>query len=175
VLSLFNRGKAILGLAVCAALALGLSACGSDTVTVTETVQAGAPSGQEEGNQPDPGDISTENAVAGYVDSVKVESDSIVLTGWAAASDFSEAATRVEAMVGGETVAQAVPTIEREDVVEVLGEPGVSKSGFELKVPLDSVECGTPAAGIEVVGSLDGESGVISYGEGITKEVTNAC
>ena len=169
------RSKATLGLAAGLALALGISACGSGgetTVTVTETVKA--PSKQ--GPATDPGDLQIEDgAVAGYTDNVKTEGDSMILNGWAASSDLSQPATNVAAIVSGKTVAEAVPTLDRSDVVEALGKPGLKDSGFELRLPLESLECGAPAAGIEVVATLDGKSGALNFGEGIKEAVSDAC
>ncbi len=172
-----RSSRPVLILPIVALLLLGLSACGGGetTVTVTEPVTEKPPKKQE-GQQTNPADIPTESGpVTGYVDNVKVEGDSMILSGWAATDDFSKPATQVVAVVGGKTVAKAVPTIERQDVVEALGEPGLGNSGFELRVPLAAVECGTPAAGIEVIGSLNGESSLINYGEGIEETVTDAC
>lgn len=170
-------GRAFLSLVLALALAATLSACGGGetTVTVTETVTA--PSGADGGGkQSGSGDITLESgAVAGYVDHLREESGSLILTGWAAAGDRSQPAALVIAQVGGRTVAEAVPAIEREDVVEALGEPGLSESGFELRLPLDSLDCGAPAAGVRVIGSLDGRSSLVPYGEGIKEAVTDVC
>ena len=168
------RNRWVAGLSVAAILVFGLSACGSGetTVTVTETVTAKPPQGQKEGA----GEIATEaGAVAGFVDHVTTESGSMVLSGWAASNDLSGPATKVTAIVEGKAIDSAVPTIEREDVVEALGKSGLKDSGFELQLPLESLQCGKPAAGIEVVGSLDGKSSVLSFGEGIEKEITESC
>jgi hypothetical protein len=179
-----RRGStaALLGLAVLA-LAVVFSACGSGgekTVTVTETVSAKPPKngggeepGQKNGTKEEVAEGS--GAIAGYVDFAKSESDSLVLTGWAASKDLSEPATLVVAEVGGETLAEAVPALKREDVVDALGEPGLLESGFELRLPLDSVECGTPAAGFTVSGSLDGKSSELSFAEGIKEAIAAAC
>ncbi|MBA3866894.1 MAG: hypothetical protein H0X42_11220 [Solirubrobacterales bacterium] len=157
------------------ALVLGLAACGGSetTVTVTETVAAKAPepSGEKTAAVPQ----TEKGAVAGFVDNLKVEGDTLVLSGWAAAADLSKPATRVAALVKNEALAEAVPAVEREDVVEALGKPGLKESGFELDLPIESLECGTPAAGIKVVGTLAGKSSVIPFGEGINKAVTGAC
>ena len=163
--------------AVGAALALALlfSACGGGetTVTVTETVGASPPS-QQGGNTGS--EIETENgAVAGYVDSQKVEGGTLILRGWAAASDLSGPADTVAARVAGKTVAKAVPTLPREDVVETLGKPGLQESGFELRLPLGSLECSKPAAGIRVVGTSGGKTGVVPFGEGIKEALTEDC
>jgi hypothetical protein len=168
---------AVLGLAALA-LSLGFSACGGGgekTVTVTETVAAQQPQngGDNPGAKKEVAGGST--AVAGYVDFAKAESDSLVLDGWAASKDLSEPASLVVAEVGGETVAEAVPALKREDVVEALGEPGLVESGFELRLPLDSLECGASAAGVEVTGTLGGKSSVLSFAEGIKEAIAAAC
>jgi hypothetical protein len=166
-----------------AALALALAACGSGgekTVTVTETVSAQPSKQGGEGGSGGDGGTKQEvaegsGAIAGYVDFAKPESGSLVLTGWAASKDLSEPATLVVAEVGGETLAEAVPALKREDVVDALGEPGLLESGFELRLPLDSVECGAPAAGVEVTGSLDGKSSELGFAEGIKEAIAAAC
>jgi hypothetical protein len=157
-------------------LGLVLSSCGSGetTVTVTETVASKSGKKNTGGAKNATPDIE-EGVVAGYVDFSKVEGDSLILSGWAASGDLSEPATQVAARVGSEVVAEAVPAIKREDVVEALGEPGVMESGFELRLPLGSLDCGAPAAGVQVIGSLDGKSSVLAYGEGIKQTVTDAC
>jgi hypothetical protein len=171
-----SRGRRGLVLGLLTLLALTLVACGGgeETVTVTQTVSS-EPGGNGNG-KPTKEDVVPENgAVAGYVDNVSVESDSMVLSGWAASSDLSQAASAVTAEVNGQSIAEAVPALKREDVVEALGEPGLAESGFELRLPLDSVECGAPAAGVKVVASLDGKSSVLLYGEGIKDAVAEAC
>lgn len=163
-----------LGLVVGLALVLGLSACGGGetTVTVTETVEAPA----RQGGNTDAGDLQLETGVVtGYTDHSKTEGDSLVLNGWAASSDFGEPAEQVVAIVGGKALAEAVPTLNRQDVVEALNKPGVKDSGFELKLPLDSLDCGAPAAGVEVVATLDGKSGLLNFGEGVRGAIVDAC
>jgi hypothetical protein len=166
--------RKILSLAIGLALALGISACGSGgetTVTVTEAVKA-----PHQGPSTDLEEVQTEDGVvAGYTDHVKTEGDSMILNGWAASSDLSEPATKVAAIVAGKTLAEAVPTLDRSDVVEALGKPGVKDSGFELRLPLESLECGAPAAGIEVVATLKGKSGALNDGEGIKEAISDAC
>ncbi len=138
---------------------------------VTRTVEAGKQNGS--GKKVD-GPIE-EGVVAGYADQVKVEGDTLVLTGWAAAPDFSGPASQVAAVVDGEALAEAVPTIDRSDVVEALGKPGLETSGFELRLPLDALDCEAPAAGIEVVAEMNGKTGTLEYGEGVKKAVSEAC
>jgi hypothetical protein len=168
----------ILGLTALA-LALALGACGSGgekTVTVTETVGAQPP---QSGGQEKPGAkkevAAGPGAIAGYVDFAKAESDSLVLDGWAASKDLSEPAGLVVAEVGGQTLAEAVPALKREDVVDALGESGLLESGFELRLPLDSLDCGAAAAGVKVTGSLDGKSSELSFAEGIKETIAEAC
>lgn len=156
-------------LSVALALVLGLSACGGGETTV-----ASNPPQQEDGQQTTSTEIES-GAVTGYVDYVQSKSGSMVLTGWAASSDLSEPATKVTVSVAGKPLSKAVPTIERQDVVEALGKAGLKESGFELRLPLESLECDSPAAGIEVTGSLDGESGALNLGEGIEKAITESC
>lgn len=164
-------------LILCAALSLGLAACGAGetTVTVTETVAAKPQQGGgEKQEKPDVG--SGENgAVTGYVDNVAVNGSSLVLSGWAGSSDLSEPAAQVSASVGGKNLAQVVPTLKREDVVEVLGEPGLAESGFELSLPLAALECDAPSAGIEVTGYLDGEESALLFGEGVKGRIAAEC
>ena len=166
--------KVALGLVAGLALVLGLSACGGGetTVTVTETVKAPT----KQGGKTDAGELQLEEGVvAGYADHSKTEDGSLVLNGWAASDDLTEPAERVAAIVGGKTLAEAVPTLNRQDVVEALNKPGVKDSGFELRLPLDSLDCGAPAAGVEVVATLDGKSGILNFGEGVKEAISDAC
>jgi hypothetical protein len=163
-------------LTVCVALVLGLVACGGGetTVTVTETVAAKPEEGGGDGkSNPETGGKG--GAVAGYVDNVATDSESMILSGWAASADLTEPATQVTASVGGQQLAGVVPTLQRKDVVEVLGKPGLEESGFELRLPLSALECGAPAAGIEVFASLDGKEGAILFGEGIKGRIAAEC
>ena len=166
-------------LIACAALALGLAACGGGetTVTVTETVTSAPQEGGGEGGEktsPE-GSGGESGAVTGYVDNVGADGESMVLSGWAGSADLTEAATQVTASVGGKQLAGVVPTLKREDVVEALGKPGLLESGFELKLPLSALECDAPAAGIEVVGSLGGKQSVLLFGEGIKGRIEAEC
>jgi hypothetical protein len=155
-------------------LTLALPACGGDEPIVTVT-----------GNAPAQGSESSvdlvtmppirEGAVTGYVDNLKVEGQTLALFGWAAAPDLSRPATRVAALVGNKPVAESVPAIKRTDVVEALGQPGLKRSGFELDLPIQSIECGAPAAGVKVIAALSGKSSVLLYGEGIETSITGAC
>jgi hypothetical protein len=169
-------GRTVLSIAVGLALMLGISACGSGetTVTVTETVEVPAEPDRKAPTGSGSGKIEP-GVVAGYTDNVKVEADQMVLSGWAASADLSQPATRVEAIVDGKVLAEAVPTINREDVVEALGKPGLEESGFELRLPSDSLDCGAPAAGIQVIGSLKKKSSILSFGEGVKEAVSDAC
>lgn len=153
---------------------LALPACGGDEPIVTVTGNAPA-----EGSESSV-DLVTmppirKGAVTGYVDNLSVDGQTLILFGWAAAPDLSRPATQVAALVGDEPVAESVPAIQRTDVVEALGKPGLKRSGFELDLPIESIECGAPAAGVEVIGALRGKSSVLLYGEGIKKSITEAC
>lgn len=173
---LFSRNRRAAALFAALALTVALTACGGGetTVTVTETVAEGSPPSQE-GGQTTSTEVATEGPVTGYVDDVNKESDKLVLMGWAASADLSGPATKVTASVGGKVEAQAVPAIERQDVVEALGKPGLKESGFELQVPLAALECNAAAAGLEVVASLNGKSGPLGFGEGVEEEVVESC
>lgn len=164
-------------LSVLAALALGLAiaACGGggSTVTVTETMATKPGNGGGSKKS-----ISAElppGPVTGYVDFAKVEPKVLILDGWAASGDLSRPASRVTAQVGGKTITEVVPAIKREDVVKALGKPGLAESGFELRLPIHSLECGSPAAGVKVIGSLGGKSSALSFAEGIKEEIAKAC
>jgi hypothetical protein len=172
----FSRLNHALVLAAVATAALGLSACGGGekTVTVTETVATPSSGGGSTSTKPTK--IEAKNgAVAGYVDFSKEEGESLILTGWAASAPLTEPADKVVAQVGGETLAEAVPAVKREDVVAALGKPGLLESGFELRLPLDSLDCSAPAAGIKVIGYLGGKSGTLQFAEGIKEAITEAC
>ena len=165
----------VFGLAVACALSLGLAACGGGetTVTVTEGAQ---PPAKQQGGSTEPTEVQSGNdVVAGYVDHVEAEGETMVLNGWAGAADLSGPADQVTASVGGKTLAKAVPTLKRQDVVEALNKPGLENSGFELRLPLKSLECSAPDAGIEMTASLGGRSGDLLFGEGIKEAIANAC
>jgi len=169
--------KLLLTLATTLVVAFAIVGCGggTETVTVTET-ESSAPPSEETTKQSPVEEIDDESGpVAGYVDHVAAESDALALQGWAASSDLSEPATKVTASVGGKKVAEAVPVLERADVVEALGKPGLKKSGFELHLPIEALDCGAPAAGIKVVGQLGSESGPIQWGEGIKSKLSEVC
>jgi hypothetical protein len=179
VISRHSR-QAVFALAAICALALGLSACGGGetTVTVTESTQGPhqGQGGQGQGGSKKQEEVQSENGVvAGYTDHVKAEGQTLALRGWAAAADLSQPASQVAASVNGKTLAKAVPTLDRHDVVEALGEPGLENSGFELQLPIGSLECGAPYAGIEVTATLNGESGALLFGEGIKEAIADAC
>ncbi len=161
-------------LTVCVGLVLGLVACGGGetTVTVTETVAAKP---EEGGGKSDPETGGESGAVAGYVDNVATDSESMILSGWAGSADLTEPATHVTASVGGKDLGGVVPTLKREDVVEVLGKPGLEESGFELRLPRSALECSEPAAGIEVFASLHGKEGALLFGEGIKGRIAAEC
>jgi hypothetical protein len=167
--------RAGFALALLAGLALVLASCGGSETTVTVTEASTPNKKPEEGGTKSAPPKTQKGAVAGYVDFSKVEGETLVLNGWAAASDLSKPATGVVAQVGNEVVAEAVPALKREDVVEALGKPGVLESGFELRLPVESLDCGTPAAGVKVIGSLNGKASVLPYGEGIKEALTEAC
>lgn len=161
----------------CAALALGLAACGGGetTVTVTETVASAPTEGGGGGEKTSPEGGEEGGAVTGYVDNVASNSEAIALSGWAGSADLTEPATRVTVLVGGKEIGGAVPAVKREDVVEALGKPGLLESGFELTVPRSVLECGAPAAGIEVIGSLGKKESVLLFGEGIKGRIEAEC
>lgn len=165
----------VFGLAAVCAVVLGLSACGGGETTVTVTEGAQPPATQQGGSTESSEPQSGNGVVTGYVDHVVAEGEAMVLNGWAAAADFSGPADQVTASVGGKTLAKAVPTLKRQDVVEALNKPGLENSGFELRLPLKSLECSTPYAGIEMTASIAGRSGDLLFGEGIKEAIANAC
>lgn len=175
----WNPGKRLLPLlallAICAAAVAGCGGGGTTTVTVTEAATTSPPSEAPSTEEADQTVVEGTGAVAGYVDNVASKSGTVILSGWAAAPDFSAPADQVTAMVGKKKVAQATPKIEREDVVEALGKPGLKDSGFELHLPIEKLECGSKAAGIEVTAEYNGKSGPIEFGEGIEPKLTEAC
>lgn len=159
--------------------ALGISACGGGgTTTVTVTVPAAEtkpPAEKSAKNGGEKAEIGEAGVVAGYVDNVAAESETVKLVGWAASPDLAGPASKVTATVAGKKLAEAVPTIERQDVVEALGKPGLKDSGFELSLPMADLECGAPAAGIKVIGELEGRSGPLEFGEGIKAKLGETC
>ncbi len=167
--------RALSALALCS---LALGACGggaTTTVTVTEPA-AEAPAARPKDQKGTDKTVTEEaGAVAGYVDNVVSEGEALTLFGWAASPDLAEPASKVMAVVSGKTLAEAVPAIERTDVVEALGKPGLKDSGFELHLPTKALDCGSPAAGIKVIGELGERSGPIEFGEGMKKKLGEAC
>lgn len=162
-------------------LGVAIAACGSGTKTVTVTEKA--PTGGSGGTKEAPtesnsggGEVDTEGGpVTGYADHVESDSEGVALDGWAANSALTEPAERVIAKIGGKKVAEAVPAIERSDVVEALGKPGLLNSGFELILPMSVLECGSPALGIKVKAEIGGKSGPILFGEGVKASLTEVC
>ena len=57
-----------------------------------------------------------------------------------------------------ETVAETVPAIERPDVVAAYHKPALKLSGFELQVPIASLNCSAASGGLTVFGSLNGRA-----------------
>jgi hypothetical protein len=175
-----NRQLLLLAvLAICAAAIAGCGGGATTTVTVTAPAAGSPPAGAtpSKGGKEEVQKTVTEEAgaVAGYVDNVVSESGSLTLFGWAAAPDLSAPATKVTATVGGKAVAEAVPALERVDVVEALGKPGLKDSGFELHLPSEALDCGAPASGIKVAAEFEGRSGPIEFGEGIKPKLSEAC
>jgi hypothetical protein len=113
--------------------------------------------------------------VRGYVDSAKVEGNAVLLTGWAASHDLSQTADQAVAQVGGETVVEAVPAVERADVAAYYGKPALKHSGFLLRIPLSALECSAPAGGVQVFGVLHGSGGRLALVEGSSGTLSNAC
>jgi hypothetical protein len=156
-------------LMICAALLLG--ACGNSeggSSSAEDTTKAQEP--------PPARQFSVKTGVTkGYVDSAQVEGDTIVLTGWAAAVDLSKPATFVAGKVGGKTVAEAVPAIERGDVAAYYGKAGLKHSGFELRVPLASLKCSQPAAGLKVFAGLGSSGSPLALVEGTKPKLESSC
>jgi hypothetical protein len=114
-------------------------------------------------------------AITGYVDSAHVAGAKIDLTGWAASSDYKHVASDVTGKVDGKAVAEAVPSIERPDVVEAYGHPALIRSGFELHVPLTSLKCSAANGGLTVFGSLNGVGSPLAYVAGTSQALGKAC
>jgi hypothetical protein len=153
-------------------LTIGIAACGNSESNGSTAAEPGvtvtAP--------PNKSNFTVKKGVVrGYVDSAKVEGDTVLLTGWAASSDLSQAAEQAVAQVGGETVVEAVPAIERADVGAYYGKPALKHSGFLLRIPLSALECSAPAGGVQVFGVLHGSGGGLALVEGSSGELSNAC
>lgn len=162
-------------LVICAAVITGCGGGGTTTVTVTEPAEGTSPAKTTSPEEADTTVTEEAGVVAGYVDNVVSESNSLTLFGWAAAPDLSGPASKVTAFVGKKKVAQAVPALEREDVVEALGKPGLKDSGFELHLPTEALECGAKASGIKVTAEYKGQTGSLEFGEGIEPKLDEAC
>jgi hypothetical protein len=160
---------------VAASTALALAACGNSEDTPTAK-GSGTSSGEQTTMRPVETKFSLEpGAVRGYVDSARVEGEAVVLTGWAGSSNLSAAAQQVVGKVADETVAEAVPAVERRDVADFYEKPGLKQSGFELRVPISALKCSAPAGDLKVFGILDGSGSELPLVEGTKGELSEAC
>jgi hypothetical protein len=154
------------------ALALSVSACGNSETT------SGSTSGGSTEAAPPPAEKEfavRQGATKGFVDSARAEGSTVVVTGWAASSDLSGPADFVVAKVGGKTVTEALPTVERADVAAFYGKPGIKQSGFELRIPTAKLDCSKPAAGLKVYGVLNGNGSSLEMVEDTKPEIEKAC
>jgi hypothetical protein len=158
-------------------MTFGAVACGnSENATPAPPSESATGSVSEEAAPPKEIKFSVRNgAVKGYVDSSKVEGGAVLLTGWAASSNLSNAAKGIVARVGGKRVAEAVPTVERADVAAYYGKPALKHSGFLLQVPVSSLECSSPAAGVHVFGVIGTSGSALKMVEGSAAGLTAAC
>ena len=160
----------ILVLCAVALASLGLVACGnSESTPSTESATTTAQKATETNFTVKKG------AVKGYVDSVKVEGGSVLLTGWAASSNMSEVADQVVARVDGKDVAEAVPAVERADVAAYYGKPTLKHSGFLLRIPVSALECSASDSGVDVFGVLGETGSALPLVEGTSAGLAGAC
>lgn len=155
-----------------ALLTIGLAACGNSE---SNGSTAAEPSGTTRTTPAESSFTVEKGAVRGYVDSAKVEGNTVLLTGWAASGDLSKVAQQAVARVGGKTVAEAVPALERADVAAYYGKPALKHSGFLLRIPLSALECSVPAGGVQVFGVLNGSGGRLALVEGSLGVLSKAC
>jgi hypothetical protein len=157
-------------LCLAAILSVGVAACGNSESTPTvEPVETATP-------PPAQSKFTVKQGVAkGYVDSGKVEGSSVLLTGWAASKDLTEVADEVVAQVGGKTVTQTVPNVERADVAAYYGKPSLKQSGFLLQIPISALECSASAGGVKVFGVLGGDGSQLPFVEGSGDALSGAC
>jgi hypothetical protein len=167
-------------LSVGVSLILGVSACGNNesTTPAPSSSSSSPPSGANTTAPAKPSGLTFSvktGAVTGYLDSAHVEGADVTLSGWAASSDLAHVASNVSGVVGRKTVAEAVPALERPDVVESYGKPALKQSGFELHVPLSSLKCSAAAGGLTVFGSLNGVGSPLSFVENTEQVLSGAC
>jgi hypothetical protein len=154
-------------------LAVAVSACGNSEGSGSSTSGGGS-------TETTPPPVEKEFAVRqgatkGFVDSVRTEGSTVVLTGWAASSDLKGPADFVAGKVGSKTVAEALPTVERSDVAAFYGKPGIKMSGFELRIPTSKLDCSKPAGGLKVYGVLNGNGSTLELVENTKPELEAAC
>lgn len=166
--------RRLIALCVAALLSLGLAACGNSESTPS-VESTGATSGGETTSGGNSNFTVKQGVVKGYVDSAKVEGGSVLLTGWSASKNLTEVADEVVAQVGGKTVTQTVPAVERADVAAYYGKPALKHSGFLLQIPISSLECSAPAGGVQVFGVLNGSGGRLALVEGSLGVLSSAC
>jgi hypothetical protein len=170
VSSLTSRHLPVLFAAVL--LTIGIAACGNSESNGSTSVESSVTVTTTSSKS---NFTVKKGAVRGYVDSAKVEGNTVLLTGWAASSDLSQVAEQAVAQVGGETVVEAVPAVERADVAAYYGKPALKHSGFLLRIPLSALECSAAAGGVQVFGVLNGSGGRLALVEGSSGTLSNAC
>ena len=109
------------------------------------------------------------------MDSAHIEGPNVTLTGWAASSDFKHVASDVSGKVRQKTIAETVPAIERPDVVAAYHKPALKLSGFELQVPISSLNCSAASGGLTVFGSLNGVGSPLPLVEDTEHNLSKAC
>lgn len=175
VSSLTPSRRHFLALFAAALLTLGLAACGNSESTPSVESTA-APETSATTTTSGKSHFTVNNgAVKGYVDSAKVEGQEVLLTGWAASNNLSQAAEQGVAEVNGKVVAEAAPTMERADVAAYYGKPALKHSGFLLRIPVSALECSVPAGGVQVFGVLNGTGGRLALVEGSLGVLSKAC
>jgi hypothetical protein len=159
------------------AFSVAVSACGNSESTSGSSTSGSSTSGSTEAAPP-PAEKEfavRQGATKGFVDSAKAEGSTVLLTGWAASTDLKGPADFVAAKVGGKTVTEALPTVERSDVAAFYGKPGLKQSGFELRIPTSKLDCSKPAGGLKVYGVLNGNGSVLEMVENTKPEIESAC
>lgn len=179
-MSHLTHSRRLIALCVAALLSLGLAACGNSestpSVESTAATTGGETTSSSETTTGGNSSFTVEQGVVkGYVDSAKVEGNSVLLTGWSASKNLTEVADEVVARVGGKTVTQTVPAVERADVAAYYGKPALKHSGFLLHIPISSLECSTPGGGVQVFGVLNGGGGRLALVEGSLGVLSSAC
>jgi hypothetical protein len=173
-------------LALAGALTLGVGGCSMDSDQTTSAGQEPSPSGAPSSYRVENGGRSLVDSggtrirvapklVTGYVDSAVSNGEYIDMSGWAAPADLGRPADAVVAVVGKKSVASAVPSGDRPDLVDGYDRPGLAKAGFVMSVPKSALDCSAPAQGLKTFAVVAGTAGSLKWLADVDEHVADAC